>query len=235
MQRTDRVISHAPFHPYARPSSRSPPAPNACTPTRVTRRRVYYTAPCTPSSRKPAASQSTALTPSFAAQTLSPTRVTRSSALKRTESQIIPPLSLKRAPSYSSATETQKSDDKPKRKRAKATAAPTPKATPPANKLKRLPSFLGEELPQPPVEPKPELQPLRRTLRRVGLASFSASPSPLISPVTPPQLKRKETRGTLQRVVAPALAIGRRISFGPGMGSGSGDGLQSPFEEAMRF
>ncbi|KDQ15914.1 hypothetical protein BOTBODRAFT_173578 [Botryobasidium botryosum FD-172 SS1] len=238
LQRTDRVISHAPFHPYARPSSRSPPNTSACTPTRVTRRRVYYTCPSTPTIPESVASPAALLTVSFAAQSISSSRTTRSSTrlLKRTESCVAPPSGPKRAPSFENADSLKKIGDNPRRKRAKVSSiSSTETVTVTPKRLKRAPSFFGDELPAPPVaEPKPEQKTPRRTLRRVGVTSFSPSPSPPISPVSPPRLKRKETKSTAAKGPL-ALAVGRRISFGSGMGSGSGDGLQSPFEESMRF
>ncbi|KAJ1307706.1 hypothetical protein OPQ81_001795 [Rhizoctonia solani] len=138
LQRADRMVPHAPFHPYARPSGSRSPTPPLTEHT---------------SSRPRTRSSTPSETSSLAAP--SPRRLFRSSATP-------PPPSLKRAPTFSAATvqtRTQRAQscaplDSPsyssdEEEKARQTCVKRPRTTP-----RRVPSFLGAPL--PPLAPSPE-------------------------------------------------------------------------------
>ncbi|KAG8731272.1 hypothetical protein FRC11_004598 [Ceratobasidium sp. 423] len=138
LQRADRMVPHASFHPYARPyGSRSPTPP------------LTENTASRPRTRSPTPSETSSL------REPSPRRLFRSSATP-------PPQSLKRAPSFGAATVQTRvqraqscapldsgSYSSDEEERARQACAKRPRTT-----ARRVPSFLGAPL--PPLAPSPE-------------------------------------------------------------------------------
>ncbi|KAH7341613.1 hypothetical protein B0J17DRAFT_714775 [Rhizoctonia solani] len=186
LQRADRMVPHASFHPYARPyGSRSPTPP--LTDTTTSRPRTRSSTPSETSSL---------VAPS-------PHRLFRSSATP-------PPQSLKRAPTFGAATVQTRvqraqsctpldsaSCSSDEEEKARQACAKRPRTT-----ARRVPSFLGAPLPQ--LAPSPEegiLDPL------VGVPE-----DPVFAPTIPaskrkplPAPRRSPVKST-SRPTAPATA-----------------------------
>ncbi|CAE6478229.1 hypothetical protein AG1IA_05273 [Rhizoctonia solani AG-1 IA] len=189
LQRPDRTVPHASFHPYSRPSdSRSPTPP------------LTESIASRPRTRSSTPSDSSSL------HATSPRGVFRSSATP-------PPLPLKRAPAFSAATVQTRvqraqsctppepgpysSDEEEKARQA---SAKRPRTT-----ARRVPSFLGAPL--PPLAPSPEeeiLDPLVAVPEDPVFAPTIRASDLKVAP-TPRRSATKSTRSTTNAApVTPA-------------------------------